>query len=53
MQEDSAYVPLWYIYRYQLFKPNVGGIPKTSKDAPQPAVNIFVDEFRTLYKKKA
>lgn len=52
LQDNGVYVPLWYGYAYQLYKPNVGGIPKTAAGVPQPNWNIFVDAERVMYKKK-
>jgi ABC-type oligopeptide transport system substrate-binding subunit len=50
--EDAAYTPLYYGYQYSLFKPRVGGIPKTQAGVPQPNGNLFVDQYRTMYIKK-
>jgi len=50
--EDAAYSPLYYGYQYTLFKPRVGGIPKTSAGVSQPNGNLFIDHFRSLYIKK-
>ncbi len=50
--DEAAYSPLYYGYAYALFKPRVGGIPKTSAGVPQPNWNIFIDHCRTLYIKK-
>jgi ABC-type oligopeptide transport system substrate-binding subunit len=52
MQQDGAYVPLFYGYAYALFKSKMGGIPKTKAGDPQPDWNIFVDMVRSLYVKK-
>lgn len=52
MQEDGAYVPLYYGYAYALFKSKMGGLPKTSAGVPQPDWNIFTGALRTLYVKK-
>ncbi|HET8628495.1 MAG TPA: ABC transporter substrate-binding protein, partial [Thermomicrobiales bacterium] len=52
LMDDGVYAPLWYGYAYDLFKPTVGGIPKTKAGVPQPAWNIFIDDARTIYKKK-
>jgi ABC-type oligopeptide transport system substrate-binding subunit len=50
--DDAAYSPLYYGYAYALFKPRVGGIPKTTAGVPQPDWNIFVDMKRSLYIKR-
>ena len=50
--EDAAYSPLYYGYQLTLFKPRVGGIPKTQAGVPQPNGNLFIDQYRTLYIKK-
>lgn len=50
--DDAGYSPLYYGYAYALFKPRVGGIPKTKAGVAQPDWNIFVDMSRTLYIKK-
>ncbi|MFN8511623.1 MAG: peptide ABC transporter substrate-binding protein [Thermomicrobiales bacterium] len=50
--DEAAYSPLYYGFAYALFKPRVGGIPKTSAGIPQPDWNIFVDMQRVLYAKK-
>jgi len=50
--DEAAYSPLYYGYAYALFKPRVGGIPKTTAGVPQPDWNIFQDMNRVLYIKK-
>ncbi len=52
MQEDGAYVPLYYGFAYALFKSKLGGIPMTKAGIPQPNWNIFSDQSRSLYVKK-
>ncbi len=50
--DEAVYTPLYYGYQITLFKPRVGGVPKTQAGVPQPDGNLFVDQYRTLYIKK-
>ncbi len=52
LQEEGVYSPLYYGYAYVLFKPKIGGIPKTKTGDVQPDWNIFIDMARSLYIKK-
>ena len=52
MQEEGVYVPLWYPFAVQLYKPTVAGLPKNAKGSVQPDWNIFIDQHRVIYKKR-
>ena len=52
LHDQGVYSPLYFGYGYALFKPRMGGIPKTKAGVPQPDWNIFVNMVRSLYVKK-